>query len=159
MRIHISWFILISSVLLMSCASNRVVKIDSTPQSARIVADGKEIGKTPLEIVADEVFPPRWIGTSYMVKGNLELIKPECEPVSMKVNDLVLSHDINQQLKCSDEPALQARTPTKTQHEKKVMQTGDLIEKRLETLNQLQQKGLITDEEYKTQRQRILNEL
>ena len=151
MRIHFFGVILLGSVLLMSCESNRVVTIDSQPQGASVIADGREIGKTPLEIVADEEFPPRWIGGNYMVKGNLQLKKPECESVSIKVNDSVLSNDISQKLTCSDKVDTQANTPANP--------VNDTITQRLEKLNELQKKGLVTDEEYKTQKLRILNEL
>ena len=158
MSTHYIWLILVSSTLLMSCAANRVVTIDSQPQGARVIADGKEIGKTPLKIEPDEVFPPRWIGGSYMVKGQLELKKMECEPVSMKVNDSVLSNNITQQLKCSDKQAIPTNTPANPQNEK-ALPVNESTAQRLENLNQLREKGLVTDEEYKSQRQRILNEL
>ncbi len=158
MRLHSILIILVYSTLLISCTANRIVIIDSQPQGASIIADGKEIGKTPLKIEPDEVFPPRWIGGSYMVEGNLELKKPECDPVSMKVNDNVLSNDITRQLKCSNKQANQTGTPASTKDEKK-LQMNENIAQRLENLNQLHEKGLVTDDEYKTQRQRILNEL
>ena len=158
MRILHIWLILVSSTLLMSCASNRIVTIDSQPQGTSIIADGKEIGKTPLKIEPDEVFPPRWVGSSYMVKGKLELKKPECEPVAMDVNDYVLSNNINQQLKCSDKLVNSTHPPANPQYEKAI-QPDENIAQRLEKLNQLREKNLVTEEEYKTQRQRILNEL
>ena len=158
MRLNIVWIILISSVLLMSCATSRVVTIDSQPQGASIIANGKEIGKTPLKIEPDEIFPPRWIGGSYMVEGKLELKKSECDSVSMKVNDAVLSNDISQKLACSDKQINQSNTSAKPQDEN-ALPKNEIITQRLENLNQLHKKGLVTDEEFKSQRQRILNDL
>ena len=158
MRIHFIWITLVSVVLLMSCGSNRVVTIDSQPQGADVIADGKVLGKTPLKIESDVAFPPRWIGGSYMVKGKLELKKSDCEPVVMKVNDSVLSNNINQKLTCSDKQVTQSNPPANSQNEKP-LPTNKNITQRLEKLNQLHKKGLITDSEFKSQRLRILNEL
>jgi len=156
MRIHFSLIIMVNSILLMSCASNRLITIDTNPQGAKVIADGREIGITPLKIEPDEAFPPRWFGGSYLVKGNLELKKPECEPVSMKVNDMILSKDVTRKLNCSD--ASDNNSKTKPQSTK-AMTINSTIEQRLEKLNRLNTKGLISGEEYKTQRRRILNEL
>ncbi len=158
MRIHFIWVILVSSVLLMSCESNRVVTVDSYPQGAHVIANGKDIGKTPLKIEPDDVFPPRWFGSNYTVKGKLEFKKPECELVSIKINDSILSKDISQQLTCSDKQVTQTNAPANLQN-KKALPMNDNIPQRLEKLTQLHRKGLVTDKEYKTQRLRILNEL
>jgi len=162
MRIHFSLIILVNSILLMSCASNRLITIDTNPQGAKVIADGREIGITPLKIEPDEAFPPRWFGSSYLVKGNLELKKSECEPVSMKVNDRILSKDITRQLDCSDKsdtPTNQTNDVPARKNDNQALPIKDDITQRLEKLNQLHEKDLISNEEYQTQRQRILNEL
>jgi len=147
-----------SMVYLAACGSNRLVTIDSSPQGANVIADGKKIGVTPIEIMPDDVFPPRWIGSSYMVKGKLELIKQDCEPLSMEVNDYVLSQPVSMDLKCTAQskvaPAVAAEpgSPAK-------QATKNNLEERLEQLQGLHDKGLISDQEYQNQRQRILSEL
>ncbi len=91
----------LSLLFLQGCGSGKKgITIDSAPQGADILADGKKIGKTPMQISQDQYFPPRWYGTSYQVKGQLALQMEGCEPVSMEVNDLVLSKDIRKDLKC-----------------------------------------------------------
>lgn len=148
-----------SIVYLAACASNRLVTIDSSPQGADVIADGKKIGVTPIEIMPDDVFPPRWIGSSYMVKGKLELVKQDCEPLSMEVNDNVLSQPVSKDLKCTEQtkaaPAAVAAEPGSPAKQA----TKQNIEERLEQLQRLHDKGLISDQEYQTQRQRILSEL
>jgi hypothetical protein len=158
MRRIVSIGLMMSAFCFSACASNRLVTIDSKPQGADVIADGKKIGVTPLEITPDEVFPPRWIGGSYMVKGKLELNKQNCEPLSMEVNDNVLSKSLSKELTCSEqggavptveaEPGLPHAQKTKTN-----------VEQRLEQLKGLHEKGLVSDQEYQAQRQRILNEL
>lgn len=150
--------LLVCVFYISGCASNRLVTIDSKPQGADVIADGKKIGVTPIEIMPDDVFPPRWIGSSYMVKGKLELVKQDCEPVSMEVNDAVLSKPVSKDLKCSEQsktvPAVAAEPVSAAKQAKNAN-----IEQRLEQLQGLHNKGLISDEEYQAQRQRILSEL
>ena len=93
-----------------------------------------------------------------MVKGNLELVKQDCEPLSMEVNDAVLSKPVNKELKCAQQgsvaPAAAAEVGSPPEQK---LNTN--VEQRLEKLKGLHDKGLVTDQEYETQRQRILNEL
>ena len=147
-----------STFYISACASDRLITIDSSPQGADVIADGKKIGVTPMRIIPDDVFPPRWIGASYMVKGNLELIKQDCEPLSMEVNDAVLSKPVNKELKCAQQGSVApaAAAEVGSPPEKKL---NTNVEQRLEKLKGLHDKGLVTDQEYETQRQRILNEL
>jgi hypothetical protein len=150
--------LLMSLVYLTACASNRLVTIDSSPQGADVIADGKKIGVTPIEIMPDDVFPPRWIGSSYMVKGKLELVKQGCEPLSMEVNDYVLSQPVSKDLKCTEQTKLAPAVAAKPESPAKP-ETKNNIEERLEQLQGLHNKGLISDQEYQAQRQRILSEL
>ena len=147
-----------SMFFISACASERLVTIDSSPQGADVIADGKKIGVTPMKVIPDDVFPPRWIGGSYMVKGNLELVKQDCEPVSMEVNDNVLSKPVNKELKCTQQASV-APAVTSENASSPQPKTNKNVEQRLEKLKGLHDKGLITDQEYQTQRQRILNEL
>ena len=154
------------------------ISIDSDPQGADIIADGKNIGKTPKQISQDDVFPPHWHGTSYMVKGNLEIQKEGCEGYSMEVNDLVLSKDIKANLKCRqiamqpvNQPASVSHQPVTTEAAPaapvqkapsaaaKTSTAADEIEKRLAKLKSLRDKGVISAEEYADQRKRILDSL
>ena len=125
------------------------INIISTPAGANAFASGKPIGKTPLYIAPDSAFPPHWQGTSYLVDGILKLEKEGCEPYEMKVNDPVLSKDIKVSLKCDEnyQPAPKlSNKPLNT-------------ESRLDEIDALLKKGKISEEEYKSIRQRILNTL
>ncbi len=179
---------LLSSLLLLlqGCGSGRKgITIDSDPQGADILADGKNIGKTPMLIKQDDVFPPHWYGRSYMVKGTLEIQKEGCEGVSMEVNDLVLSKDIRKSLTCkpgmtqkapvAEKPAKQkpvtqmptpqraapvaAPTTGKPQPATKASRVEDEIEKRLSRLKGLRDRGVISSKEYTEQRKRILESI
>jgi hypothetical protein len=164
---------LLPIAVLSGCASARMVTIGSEPPGATVMADGKAIGDTPVTIHPDDVFPPRWIGSSYLVKGTLALEKNGCKRVSMPVDDRILSGDIQVSLQCT--PATMNDAPHSAQDavpgapidampaEPQAVGSGAAgahsVEKRLMELKRLHDKGLITDPEYTQQRKRILNSL
>jgi hypothetical protein len=169
----------VSLLLLQGCGGVRKgITIDSRPQGADILADGKNIGKTPLLIKQDDVFPPHWYGRTYMVKGNLEIQKEGCEGFNMEVNDFVLSKDINANLKCNPgmmqsnapaavpaagKPEVEQAVPASSKAEpgavKKSTSASNEIEQRLSRLKDLRDRGVITAEEYAEQRKRILESI
>jgi len=165
-----------SLLLLQGCGSSRKgITIDSDPQGADILADGKNIGKTPMHIKQDDVFPPHWYGRNYMVKGVLEIQKEGCEGVSMEVNDLVLSKDIRKSLTC--EPGMMQKAPVAAKPVKqkaapaaapaavepkaaaKDSSVDTEIENRLSKLKDLRDRGIISSKEYTEQRKRILESI
>ena len=187
-NILIIGLILSSFLFLQGCGSGkRGITIDSEPQGADILADGKNIGKTPMQIKQDDVFPPHWYGRSYMVKGKLEIQKEGCDGFNMEVNDLVLSKDIKASLKCKpgavqsvSEPATEpepAPEPKKMEAKKakpvsaapapvpvkaepsKPAAMDEGVEQRLTKLKSLRDRGVITADEYSDQRKRILDSL
>jgi len=128
-----------------------------------VLADGKPIGRTPVRISQVQNFPPRWHGTSYMVKGRLAFRKPGCEPYSLEVNEGMLLKDIQVKLQC-DPGAVEATGSPERPGEQAPAPAGgttgaQAIEKRLERLKELRERGVITDEEYRQQRKRILDSL
>jgi hypothetical protein len=167
-------------LLLQGCAGRTGITIDSNPQGADILADGKNIGKTPMKVEQDDVFPPRWYGATYMVKGDLEIKKSGCDPVKMKVNDQVLSKDITADLECrpgtqpsakqpaapqvsapaiADQPE-QAEPGSSSSKPAPALPAGaDAIENRLQHLKGLRDRGVITADEYAEQRKRILDSI
>ena len=74
-----------------------------------------------------------------------------CEEYTLKVNDTILSNPIHAELRCSGVSKPEISTP--------VVRPLSETEKRLEELEALYNKGVITKEEYNETRQRILNEL
>lgn len=174
MKLESIILILLPIAVLSGCASGRMVTIGSEPPGATVVADGKAIGETPVTIHQDDVFPPRWVGSSYLVKGTLALEKKGCKPVSMPVDDMVLSEDIQVSLQCA--PVAMNATPNSAQdsspdaridampakpHAGEIPGTaGDnSVEKRLMELKRLHDKGLIAGSEYTQQRKRILDSI
>lgn len=152
---------------LAGCAANRAgppdrITIDSSPQGAQVFVADKQIGVTPVLVVLDDIFPMRWTSRTkqddegfafYRRLDTLTIKQAGCETYSALVDTSDLSRDIKINLKCDPNykppvaitPAPPARTET--------------LEQRLQRLETLKQKGLISNEEYRTQRQRVLDEI
>lgn len=135
------------------------IRITSEPSGATVYASGKKVGATPLFLRSD-TFPTRPVGFIYRSVGTLTLKHTGCKTYNKEVNDKMLSQDMHVVLECgpaysetpSPEPAPVAvpEEPTKI---------DGSIERRLRELNALHKEGLITDQEYRVIRKRILDEL
>lgn len=132
------------------------IMITSEPAGAIAYADDAELGATPLVITPGNHFRSGFVGFSYRYVGKLSIKKPGCETWSTEVNDAILSKDIHTKLKCDPnyQPAAAPSpgTPAGTA-------TGDQTIERLERIETLHKKGLISDEEYKQLRVRIIEKL
>jgi len=141
----------------------KTISISSKPSGAAVYANGAKVGETPLAIVPDQVFPPRFVGMSYRAAGTLAIRKAGCEEYTSQVNDYVLSKDIHVQLKCDPNyhpPAAQASPGVSSASGKPGPGTSDKsIAFRLRRLEALHKDGLITDQEYHAIRKRILSGL
>lgn len=145
----------LTAILLGGCGGMIVsekfdrIKLASDPAGAMAYADGNELGVTPLEISPGAYFRSGFVGMSYRYYGKLSFKKPGCESYSVEVNDAVLARDVHARLKCDPDyrqPA--ATTPS-----------SEKFTERLERIETLRKKGLISDEEYKALRKHILDEL
>lgn len=135
------------------------IKVSSDPAGATVVANGAELGQTPLQIVPGNHFRSGFVGLSYRYVGKLSVKKPGCETWSTDVNDFVLSKDIHAKLKC--DPNYRAPEPASTVSVNPA--TGTPVQEsaadRLERIENLRKKGLISDDEYKQLRARVLDKL
>ncbi|HQU15847.1 MAG: hypothetical protein B7Z66_03240 [Chromatiales bacterium 21-64-14] len=175
----LTMLVLGSTLALGGCASTlsipdlRRITISSEPSGATILANGEEIGVTPLAIVPDKVFPPGvdWQNLEYRAMGVLTVRKVGCKPYSVHVNDAVLSKNVAVHLDCS--PVAQNQTPVPAapavvavpaapgQSSPAAENTvpAESVADRLRRVDALYRQGLITKKEYQAVRQRILNQL
>lgn len=138
------------------------IRITSEPAGAVAYADGAELGATPLQIVPGNHFRSGFVGFSYRYVGKLALKKAGCETWSTEVNDAILSKDIHARLKC--DPNYQAPSPSapaagNAAESISNLPSRDQTIERLERIEALHKKGLISDEEYKQLRARIIEKL
>jgi hypothetical protein len=182
------WISLLIATSLSGCSgfggdlleNRQQITIDSEPQAASVYAEGVEIGMTPLAITPGEVFQARFTSGSgdsdgivvYRYVGTLSVKKPGCKPYSTQVNDNILSKDIYVKLECDPnyrpaevQPASPAHASTspaasapETPESRSIQPTGN-AEERLQRIESLYKKGLLSEEEYRTLRQRVLDTL
>lgn len=123
--------------------------LTSTPPGATVYVMGQAVGITPLDIQRKQVFPGNYPSQLQAEYGMITLEHPGCEPYRKAVNNTILERGLNATLKCQTKttPAAISVTPKQTSKE------------RLLELKSLYEEGLITEQEYKTQRQSILNDI
>jgi len=132
--------------------------IKSDPAGARVVVDDKEVGSTPMEFEAENIFQPHWEGTSYMVKSKLEIKKRGCKTFTRVVKDPI-PKEISVKLDCQEqylEPEPQVETLPERKTVAPQAAPNKSIEDRLIQVERLYKKGLITDAEYADFRKKIL---
>jgi len=154
-------------ILLQGCsassAKNQQADVMSNPAGATVFANGQELGVTPLHYKLYKAFPASWKDAMYQAHGVLMLKLDGCEDYTLQVNDYILSNPIYAELDCSD--LIKAEESTSAVQEKQTPMVAPVaaphsgIEERLQKLEALYNKGVITKEEYNATRERILNEL
>ncbi len=141
-----------AATMLSGCAGDIVVpqqngkfSVTSQPDGAIVYVMGKELGKTPLEVKASQVFPISYAKELESHYGRIVLNYPGCEPYENTVNGTILANGLKAKLDCvTSSPSPTALiTPLE----------------RLRQLEALLTEGLISEEEYQTKRQSILLEL
>lgn len=165
----IKWLgLLAAASLLAGCAGtgsssgsqSGQIRITSEPAGAIAYADGAELGATPLSIVPGNHFRSGFVGLSYRYVGKLSIKKAGCDTWTTDVNDAILGKDIHAKLKC--DPNYQPPAPTAAAPSPGTpagAATGDQAIERLERIEALRKKGLISEEEYKQARARIIDKL
>ena len=134
------------------------INIDAEP-TATVVVMGKERGLTPLSLPVSTVFPPNYPPELVAHYGRVTLRKNGCTEQVITVSNTVLGRGINAKLDCTGPasattqsaappPAVIAPPPPPAPYSQ-----------RLQQLEELRKEGLISEGEYQTIRQRILDAL
>lgn len=130
--------------------------VTSSPSGATVYADILELGKTPLQANLYDAFPAGWQNSIYQAQGVLIVKKEGCKDYTLKVSDLILSKPIHAELECSETGLSEKPTGVVTTQTQKPQ---NATEKRLNELEALYKKEIISKEEYQKTRARILSEL
>lgn len=133
-------------------ANPDMISVESDPAGADVYVMGKNVGVAPLEIHQRDVFPPTYSPDQQPLYGIIVLRKTGCKDYTQPADMDAYHYGIKAKLVCGEQkPAEAART---NQNEENTS-----VEKRLQQLKGLQDKGLITDDEAKAARKRILEGL
>jgi len=132
---------------LFAAAGDKPIKIESIPPGADVYVMGEKVGVTPLDISRDNVFPNRYPREKESLYGKVTLRKAGCLDFTRTISTEIGNNGLHAQLDCGDKnPAAASRT-------------SETVEQRLDKIKELQNKGLISEDEAKKARARILNEL
>ncbi|MBL3588837.1 MAG: PEGA domain-containing protein [gamma proteobacterium endosymbiont of Lamellibrachia anaximandri] len=177
--------ILFSALLLQGCGSSLIISntdtipVRSEPSGAAVYVMGKSMGNTPVDVKQQDVFPVVYDPEKIELYGIIQLEMDGCEPLSQRVSGRVISRGVDARLKCGESKgavSAAAAAPVATPVEKEVPpeavkapqpQAAQVVEQvvpktskeRLIRLNDLYEEGLVSEKEYQTIRNRILNEL
>ena len=132
-------------------AADFVIKIESEPSGADVIAMGEKIGTTPMAISSRDVFPDLYPKEKEPFYGKVTFRKMGCTELTRTVDKkLVL---MRAQLECGQSRAVAPEKP------KPSPEAAASVEQRLTRIKELLDKGLITEEEARKARERIVNEL
>lgn len=126
--------------------------VSSDPSDAAIYAMGEKIGLTPMKLQSSALFPEIYDTGKQSLYGKVLIKKEGCADFMHSVNQKSLSDGPNAKLDCGNNTPMQKynTTPPKLPKE---------AEQRLEYIKELLDGGLITEEEAKIVRARIIDTL
>jgi len=134
-------------------AGSNAIKIESVPPGAEVFAMGEKIGLTPLAISPKEVFPTTYPKDKEPLYGKVTLRKSGCSDLTRTVSTKVMNVGLRVQLECGSP---NSAPPEKSRDARG---NGETAEQRLIRIKDLLDKGLITEEEAKKARERVVNDL
>ncbi len=155
-------FSLFSGFLLAGCSAGNMfpaagdnpIKVESVPAGADVYVMGEKIGVTPMTVTHHDVFPNIYPSEKVSVYGRITLKKEGCLDFTRTVSGEISNNGLHAKLDCGvANPAPSADTVADVP---RITQT---VEQRLGKIRELLGKGLISDEEAKQARARILKDL
>jgi PEGA domain len=133
--------------------SDHPISIDSDPSGATVYVMDERIGVTPLEISRKGIFPNTYPKEKESLYGMVTLKKAGCSDYTSTVTPEIAADGLNAHLDCGDLGHASSKLI------KEVPRTSETIEQRLEQIKELLNKGLITEDEARKARERVLNDL
>ena len=177
MRHGLTFLMVSTAMLLSACGSSPLLpplgkqadKLDITsdPLGAEVVVMGARVGVTPLTLDQDRVFPVVYPREHQSLYGVVELRKPGCTTQSVKVGTKTVTKGVQVKLVCGEVAVPAAAVPAMRQSVpvpalepvREVSRDYSTYATRLRQIIELREKGLITEQESREIRQRILGEL
>lgn len=146
------------------------VDVTSDPAGADVYVMGKQAGVTPLTLDQASIFPLTYPSEKQALYGVVELRKAGCADARQSVSTRAMARGIHVKLDCGDAARGAPTGSRQAQPDPPAVSTGGRapvtpvqerpgIEQRLRQVQELRDKGLITEQEAHEIRQRILGEL
>lgn len=138
---------------LFPAAGEHPFKIESDPTGAAVYVMGEKIGVTPIMISYKDVFPNIYPKEKVSVYGRITLKKEGCADFTRMVSAEISNAGLSAKLDCAD------MYPASSKTSRDAPRSSETVEQRLDKIKDLLSKGLISEEEAKQARERILNDL
>ncbi|HSM98050.1 MAG TPA: PEGA domain-containing protein [Gallionella sp.] len=132
-------------------AGDKPFKVESEPAGAAVYVMGEKIGETPIMISHKDVFPNIYPRGKESVYGRITLKKEGCLDLTRTVSAEISNAGLHARLDCGDLGPAPAGAG--------LPRNSVTVEQRLDKIKDLLGKGLITEEEAKKARERILGDL
>lgn len=183
----VRWSVLLSALLLSAChglgAKPGKVSVTSEPVGAEVWVMGAKVGETPMILDENLVFPLTYPKDKQALYGMVELRKAGCASSTLSVSAKKVERGINVKLDCGQaapKPAPVMPAPVSVvapapiappvsavpvvpaapaESTKPMLIEGANVEARLRRVIELRDKGVISEQEAREIRQRILGEL
>ena len=136
--------------------SNTSIKIDSNPTGADVYVMGEKVGITPLKIEQSLVFPNTYPKEKESLYGKVTIKKAGCSDFTQEVSAKSLAVGIKPKLDCGD---LAASAAASQPARAVAPRLSESVDQRLQHIKSLLDQGLITDEEAKTARKHVIDDL
>jgi len=134
-------------------AGNNPINVESEPTGAEVYVMGDRIGVTPLKVNPQDIFPITYPKDKESLYGKVTLRKAGCSDLTSTISMKITNVGLHVRLECGD------TNPASPSAAKAAPGISESVEQRLEKIKDLLNKGLITEEEAKKARERVLNDL
>ena len=140
------------------------VALETNPPGASVITLGRIIGKTPLRVEENDIFPVIYASELKPIYGKVRFKKKGCKQVSRRVTPEDIVTGIKIDLECGDKPATQQAAITDQDADfdpsvnTPLFSSGNNVKVRLLRVKDLLEEGLITQQEADAIRQRILED-
>jgi hypothetical protein len=137
------------------------VQITSDPSGAEVYVMGEKTGVTPLRVEQAAVFPPAYSEDKKHLYGTVELRRTGCSNSLQRVSSTAIARGVHVKLDCGA-AAGKERSPGDAQPAQTAPAAppvAESLETRLKRVQELREKGLITEQEAAETRRRLLQDL
>ncbi|MGO8754821.1 MAG: PEGA domain-containing protein [Gallionellaceae bacterium] len=138
---------------LFTATADNPIRIESEPSGAAVYVMDKMIGLTPLNISNKDVFPTLYPKEKESLYGKVTLKQTGCSDFTRTIDSKIINSGLHAQLDCG------GVKPASSQASSEAHSITETVEQRLGKIKDLLDKGLITEEEAKKARERVLNDL
>lgn len=135
-------------------SSRGTTHVESVPSGAEVFVMGERVGVTPLELEDARAFPMRYSPEQRALYGRVVLRKEGCREYVVPLSVEALNHGIVAQLDCGGSSAAAGGTPVAAPTE-----SSAPLDERLRNIDKLAGQGLISADEQRRTRARVLEEV